>query len=515
MARTMPTGYADAVASPSRTVSIYLSLGTDIDTTAADDIISITGGMLPMSNTAQATDAIYRIHSGLATFEGDGIPTAVSNGLIVPPLSAHDYPPEVGIWSDAISGSDGSISWTFTILLSSIHTSAFRLYTDGPSITSASCTFSDDASTETVAMECTTEHATASGSHTYNRIVVTVTGISEAYRHVRIVECEFGASRSIAGSETSGETVLIDELDPTEQTMPVRELDFSLINVDGTYDPDNPDSHLPDLGIGYPINLSYTVRSGSSAFTVPMGRFIIGERQAEDTTVRISAFDARYKLSDVYASWTLPAGISLGDTLDGLLGAYDVPHSIEEELFSTLAVDEHSFDDTTSLLDDLLKVQQAYGVFLVPDRDGTIHVTTEWPAGTALAVPLEGIYAWPAAKQVTRYNCVSVAYISGDTTLYVEQDMRTDPSETKTVLQIANNPLIRTQERATAVKNRIVARLKLDTVEVDWIGDPSMDVGDTIAIPGKWSQNAPTPYVVGYRELTFDSGLRDVTRGSK
>lgn len=515
MARTMPAGYAEAVASPSRTVSIYLSLGTDIDTTAADDIVSVTGGFLPMSNTAQATDAIYEIHSGLATFEGDGIPTAVSNGLIAPPISAMDYPPEVGLWSDVISDADGSISWSFSIVLSSIHTSAFRLYTDGPSITSASCTFSDGTSTETVEMECTTEHATASGSHTYDSITVTIMGISEAYRHVRIVECEFGASRSIAGSETAGETVLIDELDPTEQTMPVRELDFSLINVDGTYDPDNPDSHLPDLGIGYPINLSYTVRSGSSAYTVPMGRFVIGERQAEDTTVRISAFDARYKLSDVYASWAIQTGISFGLTLDDLLGAYDVPHSIDEDLFELDPDDAHTFDDTTSLLEDLLKVQQAYGIFFIPDRDGTVHVTGTWPAGTALAVPLDGIYAWPAARQTTRYNYVSVAYIPEDTTLYAEHDMRTDPSETKTVLQISNNPLIRTKARAETVLNRIVARLKLDTIEVDWIGDPAIDVGDSIAIPGKWSQTSPVDYIVGYRELTFDSGLRDVTRGSK
>lgn len=515
MSKVMPDGYATAIAALDRQVAIYLTLGTDINTTAADDIISISGSMLPMSNTAQVTDAIYEIFSGLATFEGDGIPTAVSNGLIAPPLSAQDYPPEVGIWSDAISDANGSILWTFSIALSSIHTSAFRIYTDGPSITSASCTFSDGTSTETIEMECTAEHATATGSHTYNSISVTITGISDAYHHIRIVECEFGASRSIAGSETMGEATLIDELDPTEQTMPVRELDFSLINVDGTYDPDNPVGRLPELGIGYPISLSYTILHQGVQYTVPMGRFIIGERSAEDTAIRITAFDARYKLSEIVVSWSISSSASFGTSLDALLKTYDIAHSIDEDLFSFYPEESNVFDEETTLLEDLLRIQQAYAIYFIPDRDGTIHVTQTWPAGTALAVPLNGIFAWPSAKQVTRYNFVSVAYTSGDTTLYVEQDMRSDPAETKTVLQIVNNPLVRTRERAAAIKNRIVERLKLDTIEVDWVGDPSMDVGDSIAVPGRWSQDAPPSYVVTSRELTFDVGLRDVTRASR
>lgn len=511
----MPDGYVDAVASPSRTVSIYLTLGTDIDTTAADDITAITGGMLPMSNTAQATDAIYEIHGGLATFEGDGIPTAISNGLIAPPLTATDYPPETGLWSDVISDADGDIDWSFTIALSKSHYSGFRLYTDGPSITAATATFTDGSDSETVDMVCTEDHVTATGGHTFSSITINVTAISRPYSHVRIVECEFGASRSIAGSETTGETVLIDELDPTELSMPMRELDFSLINVDGTYDPDNPDSRLPELGMGYPISLSFTVENEGARYTVPMGRFVIGERQAEDTSVRITAFDARFKLSEISASWGLDTTESLGDTLDELLTTFDVPHNIDEGLFSVEPEASHTFGDDTTILEDLLKVQQAYGVYFLPDRDGTVHVTQTWPTGTALTVPLDGIYAWPAAKQTSRYNFVSVGYTTGGSTLYVEQDLRTDTTETKTVLQISNNPLITTQARASAVLARIAARIKLDTIEIDWIGDPAVDVGDSISMPGKWSQTSPTAYIVGYSETSFDSGLRNIIRGSR
>lgn len=39
----VPDGYADAVVSTDRTIDVYISIGTGIDTTAADDITTVTG----------------------------------------------------------------------------------------------------------------------------------------------------------------------------------------------------------------------------------------------------------------------------------------------------------------------------------------------------------------------------------------------------------------------------------------------------------------------------------------
>lgn len=67
-----PSGYSDAVVSDNRTIDIFLSVGLGMDTTAADDLESVGGTFLPMSNTDQVIDAVYYLTSEMATFEGDG-----------------------------------------------------------------------------------------------------------------------------------------------------------------------------------------------------------------------------------------------------------------------------------------------------------------------------------------------------------------------------------------------------------------------------------------------------------
>ncbi|MFA6734020.1 MAG: hypothetical protein WCS71_02860, partial [Sphaerochaetaceae bacterium] len=125
MTHTMPEGYADVLASTDIRVEPLVSIGTNIDMTAADDMIAVEGTFLPMSNPAQVFDANYQITEWMTTFEGDGIRTAAGFGMLAPPISAVRYPPEVGLWSDVISGADGSIDWTITIRLSKVHSSAF------------------------------------------------------------------------------------------------------------------------------------------------------------------------------------------------------------------------------------------------------------------------------------------------------------------------------------------------------------------------------------------------------
>ena len=97
---SMPSEYLDAIRASTRQIDAYLAVGINIDQTAADDITSITvTDSLPMSNKGQLTDAIYIIQDGLATFERYGITTAISAGMVAPPLKAVKYPPEIGLRS--------------------------------------------------------------------------------------------------------------------------------------------------------------------------------------------------------------------------------------------------------------------------------------------------------------------------------------------------------------------------------------------------------------------------------
>lgn len=516
---SMPDGYSDAILADGRTVDIYVAIGTNIDNTAADDVSAVScPSYLPMSNMAQITDAVYAMTPGLATYEGYGIRTADSAGMICPPLASKVYPPEAGLWSADISEADGSIFWPFTIVLSKEHTSAFQIYTDGPSVLEASVEFMRaDGTTERRQCECFDSYFNVTESMTYTSITVTVTKLDAPYRHVRVVEVEFGASVTLSKKDLGGEVVVIEETDPLELSAPLHELDLSILNVDGTFDPDHPRSRLSELRIGYPLKLSYSVASrDGTKFTVPCGQYFIAERDSSDTRLDITAFDPRHLLTNVFAPWSLSASVSMGDTLNTLLEDYAIPHVIETDLYSVMPDADFTFGTDTSLADDLLSIQQAYGIYCVPDRTGSLRVTSQWPAGTYPALDSKDIYKWPSVSKSSSYNFVSIGWqttVDGiDTTLYVETDLRTDATEGKNALQISNNPLIVSESRARTVMTRILSRLYSDTAEVDWRGDPAMDVGDTVEVPGRWTQESPRTYKIIRKEETYDGTFRAVLR---
>lgn len=504
---TVPTGYADAIQAMDRTEDIFLSIGTGIDNTAADDVTAITGSFLPMSNTEQAMDAVYQLTPGLATFERDGIKTALSAGCLAPPLQATDYPPEAGVWSDAISDGSGNISFSFSITLSKAHTSAFRIFTEEMNITAGTVTFHNGDVSESRALECYDGYAQVSETMTYDSIDVQITKIDQFYAHVRIPEIEFGAAITLSKSQlTEGGLTWISEIDPLELTMPLGEVDLSIINVLGDYDVDNPDGAYADLAIGYPIELSFTIRSGGQRYTVPCGQFIISEKQAEENALRLTCCDPRWMLSYVYSAWTLPGNQSIGTTLDNLLDEYNVAHIVDEDLFDVVPT-QAEFTDQTSILDDLLSIQQRYAIYFLPNRDGMVHVTKTWPADEYGDASLMDLYTWPEPQNMTSYNFVSIKYGPENTSTYYQVDLRSDTSESKQTLQVSN-PLILTTEEAQTLASRIIGRMYTLKTETDWRGDPAIDLCDTIGIPGKWTQDTPDTYKVIKTETTYDGALR-------
>lgn len=512
---SMPSDYADNVQSLDRRMSVYISIGTGVDQTAADDLTEVTGEFLPMSNTSQVIDAVYKMTTGMTTFEGDGIPTSADNGLVAPPIAPMDYPPELGVWSNVISDENGNIDFTMTLNLSAAHTSALRIYTVGPNVTSAEVTFVNGDESETATCDCYKGYFDVVNSHTYTTIIVHVTGIDRPFCHLRVVEVEFGSAITFSGTNLGGEIVTIAEVDPLETSIPLYELDLSVINVDGSFDEDNPMTRLSEVAIGYPLDMAYSLELGEDMLTVPCGKFYIAERQSSDTRLNLAAFDGRWVLSESYAEWSISTSKSFGETFDDLLQEYGIPHIVEEDLFSKYPDADHTFSSDSSVLDDLLCIQQAYAVYMVPDRDQVMRVTSIWPAGDAGSVNIDTIYSWPTASQTSRYNVVVVPWVDSAGKMHsVSRDLRTDSREPKNPLSIADNLLL-DETKANALLTRIISRMTSSTVESLWMGDPAMDMGDTLSIPGRWTTDTPKTYRLDYQELTFDGALTARIRGSR
>jgi len=500
-----PSGYEDAAKSIDRAETLYMSMGADIDNTAADDLDGFAGSSLPMSNTAQLADAVYQIDSNLATYEGDGIPTAANAAAMVPP-TAPAASIRSGWWSDTISDADGLITAVLTMSLTAAHTSALTIYTDGPNILAGTATFHLDGEDDVeVELECHQGYAVAKGSNTYDSITLAIAQLDQPYRHLRIVEFEFGDSITISTQSLAHEVTYIDEVDPLGQGMPMRELDFDLINVNGEYDEDNPDSRFERLAIGNPINLSYTIFGGGRQYTVPMGRFVLAEKRPNGNCLTVVAYDTRWYLSQTYDAWGISASEDLGTTLDRLLTSVEIAHEIDPDVFLIYPVADHTFSTDTAVLDDIQAVCQAYGLVCVPDRYGSIMILTDHPSDDYGLLRPDMQFSWPESSQMNRYNYIDVYYNGGH---YV-RDLRDNPNTTRTVITVSNS-LIVTEAQAISVCNRIAAHIWTRAVTVQWTSDPALDLYDDVDIYSRWTLNGEAAtFRPVKREITFNGMLKE------
>lgn len=502
----VPEGYANLIKSTDRVESIFMSLGIDIDNTAADDIISISGSSLPMTNTTQLVDAMYEIDQYLATFEGDGIPTASTAHMITPPISPSTAV-RTGWWSSDISDADGGLNVTITIALSATHTSALTVYTDGPNILAGTVTFINGQAEETVALTVHNGLAVASGSHTYDTIRINITEIDQPYHHLRIAEFEFGDSITISTLTLANSITYIDEIDPFQQGLPMRELDFDLINVNGEYDEDNPNTLYQRLAIGNPISLSYTFYGPGVKYTIPMSRFVIAEKMTNGNCVSVVAYDTRWYLSQMYNTWSISTAEDLGTTLDRLFTSIEIAHTIDPSVYDVSPLSGYTFGTDSTVLEDIMMVGQAYGITFIPNRVGTLMVGTAFNTDSYGDIPPEMQFSWPESNQMNRYNYIDILY---GTQHYI-RDLRPNLNTARVPLTVGNR-LITTETHAVTVCNRIVSHIYGKAIKVKWASDPAIDLGDTAGVFSQWTLNGTaTVYKALKREITFDGMLTEET----
>ena len=492
----------------------YISIGTGIDTTAVNDITGWGGGMLEMSDPRQIVDATYTMSSNLATYEGDGIPTAVHHGIIAPPISPMDAPPHVGIWSDVISDADGGMDWTFTVELSEAHTSALTLYGDplGVVVEQARFTyFKEGAVVRTITVDRVEKGIVDREITTYDKIEITVLRISEPFKHARISEIEFGASVTVEPEDLGEEVVLIQDRDPWGISAPISELDFSLLNVDGRYDFDNPDGRLDELALGTPVWYSITVGVGSRKMTVPLGRYYIIEHNTVDDIIELTAMDARIILSEMTAPIVLVSGESIAQSIADVFSELRIPHMVDPTATEVLADESYSPDEPMDVLTQLIYIAQRYDIMVSPRRDGVMYIHLPQLKGTAPVLDAEVLLKYPTPSFARTYNFISIQYGSE---MY-HRDVGARGSEEAVMAITISNPLISTEAQAIALADKIEAGVYSQEYLATAIGDPRIDVEDIVPIEGRWSAGSPTDYDVASLELTYDGGMTMRIKGIK
>lgn len=502
--------YKDAISAPTRSISVFMQVGYGIDSSAATDMVTMEGAFLPMSSMDQTTDAIYSLSHRFATFEDDGIPTASAMDMRVPPMEPATSPQEVGVWSEDLSDADGNMDWVVTMTFGSVHTSALTVFTPEVHILEAEVTFSaNGAETGHYIYTSTGSDFQITEVYDYDRIVFRVLKVDQPYHHLRIIEVEFGASVTLSRDTITGDVRYLSEVDPTGQSYPLNELDFSVINRQWAYDYDSPSKEAEAVAIGRPLELSFRIATDTGARTVRCGRFYIRNLQTGTSTIRVTADDPRVIMTDVSKAWSIPTTQSIADAVDAVCEELFIAHVCDQSLYELYPVRDVTFDEDSTYMEDLTDLFQLYGIEMVPDSLGILQIRPYRAPQSFGTIVESRMFTYPSkSTNLTSYNYLTVRYGDSGRESY-DVDLRTTASVAANQLYV-NNPLIVTREEAVSVANRILSRLHNAELEVEWTGDPSMEVGDTVGFPGRWSD--ATERMVLYNEITYNGGLKERTR---
>lgn len=487
----------------------FVAVGVGIDPTAVDDVTGVNAKVLPMSNPTQIFDAKYFLAEGLATYEGDGIPTGISAGMIAPPESPQDEL-NTSVWSAGISDSDGKIDFSVAVTLSKPHTSAFSLYFDNQE-SEGTVTFKRGGVSVGAVTFVTADNRWQDNTvRTYDSVNITITKISRPYHHVRLVEVEFGASRTFGEDEITGTIGLIRQIDPYMVSMPVDELDFELINIEGDYDTDNPNTRIGEIALGTPVYLSLTTIENGIQTTTRMGKFYINAHDGGDENLRITAQDNRSIMQDLYPRLTLSTSRPIVESISDAFGLYNVPHTVDESVMGIYPNANYTYDDSYSLLESLLHILQKWGIYCLPDVDGLIHIT-DYSASIKPNGPITSEYLmkYPYISKNVAYNYVRVKYDGG----YVDRDLRDDIQKPMLILNM-DNPLINTEAEATSLAERVAGYVlaNAEQIELTAIGMPELLLRGNTPIEGRWTTRE---YSVSSIDMTFNGGLDMVVRGGR
>lgn len=487
--------FREAVQADRRHIEIYLHIGSYIDNTSADDITDVVGDVLPMSNPLQMVDANYALTPGLATWEGGGIPTAVSNGWICPPYPGDGHRLETGIWSEPVSGDDGTIDWTLTVHFGGRHLSAITIYCHEVQITEADMTFLVDGQTEH-AQQCDIGDGYIDVGHgyPYDELRLHVTKLADPYKHCRITELEFGSSITISRCEAEVQT----DDDPTLVDIPLWELSFKTVDEYYEYTFDNFYGRAID--IGSPVELSYSVQtSDGGKSTICCGLYLVRDIQEHKGLISVTCRDVRTLLAEVTGAWSMTAGETVAEAIGRVLGMSGIECVTDPGVTATAKACAFGVEDDH--LEQVRQVLQFYGLALRPMSDARVRlcpVTSHDAYGDISGGQMLG---WPQMGTGTRsYNRVDVGYPGGIASVAL-----TDPLPVAPIILSVSNPLVETQAEALALATRIKDQSAVKQVTVDWIGDPAVTAGDTIGFPGRYTEATARPILS--QDLQYSGGL--------
>lgn len=360
----------------------------------------------------------------------------------------------------------------------------------------------------------------------YDRIEIMITKWCLPYHRARVEDIFVGINRVYTKSELFGYSHS-QSVDPLSTALPKTEIQFSLNNVNGEYDPYNEQGMAKYLMSRQEVKARYGLKmDDGSVEWIQGGTFYLSEWYAKQNglTADFTARDLFEFMSDVYKEAQMVRVRSLHDMAVEVLMAANLP--LNDDGTVKWRIDESLESITTSaplpedtMANCLQLIANAGGCVLYQDRSGILHieplvenVNADYTISTFNSYSKAEITLGKPIKQVT----VKVYHytVAEDNPLVIEKSETTDlivPIGTVGETIVIDNPLIVDNERATAIGTWVGTHLSHRmSLAPTWRADVRLDALDVVTHRNQYRDES---LLVTGVKFTYNGAFRGTGEG--
>lgn len=355
----------------------------------------------------------------------------------------------------------------------------------------------------------------------YDRIVIQIKKWCLPYHRARIEEVLVGMNKVYSKTELFNYTHS-QSVDPLSTSLPKTEINFSIDNVDGEYNPYNEEGMAKYLMARQEVKARYGLKlNDGSVEWIKGGTFYLSEWYAKQNglTAEFTARDLLEFMSAIYEESHDLSSRTLYNLAERVLIAADLP--LNEDGTVKWVIDESLKSITTTaplpkdtLANCLQVIANAGECVLYQDRSGVLHIEplkfdiTDYEISSFNSYSKSEI---TLAKPIKQVNVKVYQYSVGD------KDIESKTTEVAVVVGdvgetiVIDNPLVTDVDRATAlgawVGTHLGHRMTLDS---SWRADVRLDALDIVKNGNSYNTNNVRMTEVNY---TFNGAFRATGKG--
>jgi hypothetical protein len=336
----------------------------------------------------------------------------------------------------------------------------------------------------------------------YDSVTITVHSWCLPYRRARIESVALGHTLIMTKRDILSYTHE-QHGDLLSAEIPKNSIEFSLNNIDGRWNPNNPTGMEKYLSERQKLTVRYGFNMDDGTVEwIKAGTFYLSEWSAPS-----NGLEARFTARDVL-EFIINAEnkASAYDTLENLArwATDSLPDNTVVEISESLKnYSAEYLGDTTSAI-VVQKCANAGGCIIRYDRDGVLHIEPLSLNNSGYLIPLSLSYSYPELELSKPLKTVSVDY--GSPTPYTLSVGSS--GETQTV----NNNFIKSEAQAKAVAELVRDTLKSrKKIKGEFRADPRLDLFDIVVVESKYGYS--TGVVITNIKYTFNGAFHGSYEG--